>query len=141
MRFPFDFQIVNGLPRFRAPKPVATLNQVRGIYRPTFGANIVLDMSLGDMPMIVATGAGAFTIANPLNDPGEACELTIVIANASGGALGAVTFGTKFHTAAGIAFPANNQTRIYEFYKINGTAGAGDTWQQSSATADTPTPN
>lgn len=141
MRFPFDFKIVNGLPRFQAPKPIGLLTQVRGIYRPTFGANIVIDMSLGDMAVIVATGAGAFTIANPLNDPGEGCELCILILNASGGALGAVTFGTKYHVAAGIAFPANNQSRAYDFYKVNGVAGAGDTWMQDTAAADVPIPN
>lgn len=140
MRFPFDFNITNGLPRWQTNKPLSRLNSISRVYRPTYGANIVIDMALGDYAVIVVTNANAFTIANPLNDPGEGCTLTLLVCNNSGGVMGAVTFGTKYKTQAGIAFPANGNAREYDFTKVNGLTGLGDTWEMHSSGADVPNP-
>lgn len=140
MRTPFNVQVVNTIPRFVVVKPFQRVNSISTLVRPTFGATVNLDLSLGDFFLIVATSNIAFTIANPTNDPGEGCTLSIGIANNSGGVLGAITFGTKFKTQAGIAFPANGQYREYDFTKINGLAGAGDSWEMHSSGADVPNP-
>ena len=140
MRAPFNITVVNTIPRYVFPKPINRLNEIGSLVRPTFGAVITPDLSLGDTFFIVATSNIAFTIANPISDPGEGTYLDIIIANNSGGVLGAITFGANFKTAAGIAFPANGQTRIYNFVKLNGLAGAGNSWEQVTAAADTPNP-
>ena len=141
MRTPFNVQVVNTIPRFVVAKPFQRINSISTLVRPTFGAAITIDMSLGDFFLIVASSNAAFTISNPINDPGEGCTLSIGIANTAGVALGAITFGTKFHTQAGITFPATGQYREYDFTKINGLTGVGDTWEMHSSGADVPNPS
>lgn len=140
MRFPFNFGVVNGIPRWISGKPLQRINSISGVYRPTYGPTVAIDMSQGDYAVIVVTNGVAFTIANPTNDPGEGCALTLLVCNNSGGVMGAVTFGTKFKTQAGIAFPANGNCREYDFTKVNGLTGAGDTWVMHSSGSDVPNP-
>lgn len=59
---------------------------------------------------VTATGAGAFTIANPTNNPtNNGVLVLLIVRNTSGGALGAATFGTLYKQA-GYANPANGQS-------------------------------
>lgn len=68
--------------------------------------------------IIVTTGA-AFTINAPINavPPGGVigAKVRIWISNASGGAIGAVTWNAIFKVPAGITYPANGFRRCYEF--------------------------
>ena len=97
----------------------------------TFGASVTIDASAGRTFSLVATSNIAFAIANPTN-PGYLQEITITILNASGGPLGAVTWGTAFKLAAWTS-PANVFSRSISF-RYNGT-----NWVEFSRTpADVP---
>jgi hypothetical protein len=97
----------------------------------TFGASVAVDASLGHSFSVVATSNIAFAIANPTN-PGYLQEITITVLNASGGPLGAVTWGTAFKLATWTS-PANVFSRSISF-RYNGT-----NWVEISRTpADVP---
>ncbi len=143
MRSPLNIAISHlGVPRWVSDKTWQSRSQMRTIYRPAFAANIVIDFSLGDVAMIVATSNIAFNINAPLNDPGdEGTEFGVIIVNNTAGALGAVTWNATYLTAAGITYPATLKSRTYDFYKVRGLTGAaGGSWLMDSSTADTPVP-
>lgn len=97
----------------------------------TFGGTITPDCSQGNEFVINATTAGAFTIAVPTN-PKYQQRVTFSIRNASGGALGAVTWNAIFKLSAWVS-PANGFNRSID-YKFDGT-----NWIEVSRTpADVP---
>jgi len=79
----------------------------------TYSATMATDASLGSRFTITATNGTAFTISNPTNaQDGSVIEYTIY--NASGGALGAVTWGGNFKMSAWTQ-PANGFNRSIRF--------------------------
>jgi hypothetical protein len=75
------------------------------IIQPTYGTPVTIDFSLGNIFLIVVTNNANFTIANPTN--GTAGQyITIGIQNASGGAMGTVTWSGNYKFAGGAA-PTN----------------------------------
>ena len=85
------------------------------VQEPTFNAVTIVDASIAGTVVIVPPAATAFQIGNPLN-PTAGQRLTFNIVNASGGALGALTFGSLFRlSAAAITQPADGFSRRWEF--------------------------
>ncbi len=66
---------------------------------------------------LVVTNGTAFTLANPLN-PGPGQDLWLDIKNSSGGAMGAITWGTEFLRDASWANPANTKRRVIGFTRV-----------------------
>lgn len=82
----------------------------------TYSASITPELSLGNWLTITVTNNTAFTINAPTYN-GAALSATnvplgmlvaLTILNASGGAMGAVTFNAVYRNAAGFVVPANN---------------------------------
>lgn len=84
----------------------------------TYGATIATDASLGNEFDITATNGTAFTISNPTNAT-DGQVITYTIRNTSGGALGAITWGTAFKMAAWTS-PATANSRSITF-RFDGT--------------------
>lgn len=86
-------------------------------YLPKFdqpgGPPFVISVALGDFHFITGT-AGAFTINNPTNDDAGTKDQTIQIKNSTGGALGAVTWSSKYKLAAWVN-PATGFSRSITF--------------------------
>lgn len=91
-----------------------------------YSASMSFEAGLGNIFEITATNGTAFSISNPL-DPVIGQRITLRIINASGGALGAVTFGTQFKMSAWTQ-PANGNSRSVDL-EYNGT-----NWYQVSQT-------
>jgi hypothetical protein len=90
----------------------------------TYSASMTPDCRLGRYQTINASNTTAFTINNPTNAPvgTETAELTIEIQNSSGGALGAVTWGSAFNSASWtFTAPANGKKRAFHF-RWNGSS-------------------
>lgn len=80
----------------------------------TYGATVSTSASLSDVFTLNVTNGVAFAVANPTNlTSGRRVEF--YIANTSGGAMGAVTFGSKFRLAGAFVAPAAGQARVYRF--------------------------
>jgi hypothetical protein len=85
---------------------------------PTYGASMTLDAQISNEQIITATNGTAFTLNAPINMRyGQ--RLTIIIRNASGGALGAITWNAVFKMAA-FSAPANGFSASIDFI-WNGT--------------------
>lgn len=98
---------------------------------PTYGVSIAIDASLGDEFDITATNGTAFTVTNPTN-PADGQRITLTIRNTSGGALGTITWESKYKLAAWTS-PATGTSRSIDF-KYDGT-----NWIEASRTpADVP---
>jgi hypothetical protein len=80
----------------------------------TYGTTIVVDTSKGDFFTLTVTDGVAFTISNPTLGV-DTEEIAILIANGSGGAMGAVTFGANYKLAGAFVAPANGNRRMYKF--------------------------
>lgn len=76
-----------------------------------FAASVVINAALGNLFIITATTNAAFTIALPTN-PSIGQEISIMLVNTSGGALGAITTPAGYHLVAAFPSPADtkNQT-------------------------------
>jgi hypothetical protein len=85
------------------------------IVTPTFGAAVTIDNTLGDIQRVVANAATAPTIGAPASNGVDGQYLTIIIRNASGGAMGATTFNAAYHLAAAWVNPANLTERSITF--------------------------
>jgi hypothetical protein len=78
-------------------------------------ARVGPDLSLGDEFEITATGAGPIAIGNPINaTPPAARRITISLCNATGSALGKVTWGTAYKLAPWVS-PASGFNRSIDF--------------------------
>lgn len=84
----------------------------------TYSASMQFEAGLGNIFEITATNGTAFSISNPL-DPVIGQRITLRIINTSGGALGAVTFGTQFKMSAWTQ-PATGNSRSVDL-EYNGT--------------------
>jgi hypothetical protein len=98
---------------------------------PVFGRSIVIDAAVGNEFEVTATSAAAFTVAAPRNGV-EGQRITITIRNASGGALGAVTWDAVYKLATWTS-PASGFSRSIDF------TYDGARWREVSRTpADVP---
>jgi hypothetical protein len=95
------------------------LGQLSNVIAATYSASITVDASAAAHVTISATDTSAFTIAAPTNAK-KGRELTIDIANASGGSLGTVTWNAAFKLAGAFTNPANGKRRTISF-KHDGT--------------------
>lgn len=86
---------------------------VTGRVSPVFGATVVFDARRGNSFVVAANTGDAFTIAAP-TDPSAGQRIAVLIRNASGGALGAVTWDPVFKMAAWTQ-PADGQSRTIDF--------------------------
>jgi hypothetical protein len=81
----------------------------------TYGATVNTNLTLGNFCQFNVTDGNAFTIANPTN-PQQGELLTYEITNASGGAMGAITWGAGFaFRDSSWANPANGKRRCITF--------------------------
>lgn len=83
------------------------------------GGSVVIDLSLGTEFVITPTSATAFTISDPTNRLGSASRFqyqrfTLRVRNATGGVLGAITWGTSYKMPAWTS-PANGFSRSVQF--------------------------
>lgn len=102
----------------------------------TYSASMTPDFKTNNSLLIIPTDPNPFTINNPINPPAIAgLKARIWILNASGGALGAVTWGSAFRVPVGITYPTNGFRRCYEFELL---AAGGNYYLVSSPTVDIP---
>jgi hypothetical protein len=95
-------------------------------------ATTLIDAATGVNFLVDVTSTSAFAIANPTNVEAAGQILTICLKNASGGVMGAVTWGTKYKMASWTN-PANGYSRSITFFYD------GTNWiEQSRTTADVP---
>jgi hypothetical protein len=110
---------------------VVPCGSAAALVTPTLADSTTIDARLGNIFVVVATMAGQpFTIANPSNATmGQV--ITITVKNATGGALGTVTWGSSYKMAAWTAPPSGFNASI-DFY-FDGTS-----WFEKSRTAQAP---
>jgi len=131
------FKLVNptfvGIPTFGVKTGASPLivEQLNGSESPTYGATVGLNTVIANEFYINVTNGTAFTIDNPLfAEPGMV--ITVTIKNTSGGAVGTVTWNTKFKLSTWTS-PATGYNRSITF-SYNGT-----NWVEvSRTTADVP---
>lgn len=118
--------------KHRAPvaglQPNNNLITVPALIMLTYGTTIATDAARAEDFAINATNGVAFTISNPTN-PTEQRRLTYNISNSSGGAMGAITWGSEFRLSGAFVNPANNQYRQIEFRRV------GSQWREQNRTA------
>lgn len=92
-----------------------------------YTATPAIDAGAGNVFEITPTDNVAFVIQNPTNpSPGQ--RISIFIINTTGGAIGALTFGTLYRiSAAAITQPATAFNRLWEF------TFEGTVWRESGA--------
>lgn len=86
----------------------------------TYSASISINALLGNDFSIFATNGVAFTLNAP-SDIQDGQRITIWIANASGGALGVITWNAAYKMAGAFVNPANGNNRSIEFKNWGGT--------------------
>lgn len=93
------------------------LGPMTAIANETYAATITPDVSTAWHSVITVTDNVDFTIANPTGASSSGGEqLTVHILNSSGGAMGTITWGTKFNLAGAFTNPASTKTRTISFY-------------------------
>mgnify|MGYP001574120864 CR=1 FL=1 len=93
----------------------------------TYGASVAVDPTLGNLFTVTATNGTAFTASDSY--PGAAGQgITITVRNTSGGALGVITWDTKYKLAAWTS-PATGFSRSITF-EFDGT-----NWIETGRTA------
>src|SRR5689334_2395177 len=98
------------IPLFQPPSVVS---------RSIAAGSVTIDGALGQQVTMPITTGGAFTVANPLNfNPGD--KLTLTLSNQSGGAHGAISWGSNFKVAATAITIANGFNRTFEFLCVDG---------------------
>lgn len=80
----------------------------------TYGTTVSTDAKTGNVFTITVTDGVAFTVANPTNTA-NGVLLEYQFANTSGGAMGAVSWGTNFRLEGALTNPATGQRRIIVF--------------------------
>ncbi len=99
------------------PRSIATIG-ASPLVAPTYGATVAISALSGTDFNIVVTDGNAFTIANPTSlVTGQ--HIFVTVKNTSGGALGAVTWGSAYKLAAWTQ-PANGFSRSIQ-YRYDGT--------------------
>lgn len=99
-----------------------------------YSASMTPDAALANVFTIDVSNGVAFTINNPTNQTGSQ-QITLHIRNGSGGAMGAITWGSKFKLAGAFTNPANGQMRSITFTHDSGY----DFWYETArAAADVP---
>jgi hypothetical protein len=96
----------------------------------TYGASVAINAARGFGFVIIADDGNAFTVANPTN-PTTGQRITIRIANASGGDLGAVTWDTAYKLGTWVS-PDDGYSRSIDF-QYDGT-----NWIEVCRSADVP---
>ena len=102
---------------------------------PTYGPTIAIDLSTGSYFPITITDGVAFTVSNPTKvPPVQGAQIIIALINASGGAIGAATFGTQYRVsggATGFAGPTGS-TASQKLIAFENTAAVGATpvWRE-----------
>lgn len=99
---------------------ITQLGLAHNVVTPSYGATVTIDLSLGAIQKIVVTNGNPFTIAAPINIT-QLASWQLSIVNASGGAMGTVTFNPAIHQA-GFSAPANGFRTSTQFY-IDTSAG------------------
>jgi len=79
----------------------------------TYGVTVATDLSLGNHFILTVTDTVAFTISNPTQKVAGK-RVTYTIKNTSGGAMGAITWGTDFKMSA-FTNPATGNSRSIDF--------------------------
>lgn len=91
-----------------------------GLVTPTYGPTVAIDCSLGNDFIIQVTNNTAFAVSIPTNVPisGSTKQISVTIANGSGGAHGAITWTAGaggFRLAGALPAIANNNQRTIIF--------------------------
>lgn len=95
-----------------------------------YSASMTIDAALGNRFEIVASDTSPFTINAPSN-PSDGQEITVWVANSSGGTLGTITWDSAFHLAGSFTAPATGHNRSITFrYR-----SASSTWYEVARTA------
>lgn len=102
----------------------ATSQQITG------AAQTVTPSAQSGCLIIDATTNDAFTVNAPTGTAGPGQRLTVIIANTSGGAMGAVTFAAAYFQPAAYTEPANGARNVITLV-FDGTA-----WNFASVSAD-----
>lgn len=96
-----------------------------------YSASIATDLSLGHSVFrVTPTNGTAFTLTAPTTTPRKGQQITYIIANASGGAMGAITW-TGFSLAGAFTNPGNGHLRLITFTYDNNLGS----WVEVSRTA------
>ena len=100
-----------------------------------YGTTVAVDASLSEFVYVVATDGNAFTISNPTNSQ-SGMNLTIQVANLSGGSLGAISWGGnfKFDSTGFSTAPSNNHVKQVTFV----CGGSGVFRQATPVTGEVP---
>jgi len=84
----------------------------------TYSASIAIDARASTYFRLIVTNGSAFTFQNPtFLAPGQPLFLDIL--NSSGGAMGAITWGSFFQRDASWANPANTKRRVIGFTAVS----------------------
>jgi hypothetical protein len=81
----------------------------------TYGGTMTPDAAVANGFKIEPSDNSAFLIDNPTN-PGDGQEITIWLYNTTGGALGTVSWGSKFRVAASFTKPADGFAKAVRFW-------------------------
>lgn len=104
-----------------------------------YSASMTFDASQGSGEFIIpVTNGTAFTINNPVNGTGgnqypKGAKLVVTFVNTSGGAMGAITWGTNFKLAA-FTGPATAKNQSITFTNAS-VYGSANVWREVSRTA------
>jgi len=105
----------------------------------TYSASMTFDASQGSGEFIIpVTNGTAFTINNPVNATGgnqypKGAKLVVTFVNTSGGAMGAITWGSNFKLAA-FTGPATTKNTSITFTNAS-VYGSANIWREVSRTA------
>lgn len=94
------------------------------------GGGVAPNAALGSIWQVAVADNTAFTISNPTNAQFTGQEITFLIKNNVGGAMGAITWDTAFYLAGAFTNPADTKTRAITFIYIG-----GGKWYEKSRTA------
>jgi hypothetical protein len=107
--------------------------QIPGQAAVTYSASITPDASQGTNAIIVVSNTTAFTINAPLN-PSNGQQLTVMVYNNSGGAMGTITWNAIFHMNA-FTNPATARSQSITFvYSV----GLGQWYEVTRTSASVP---
>lgn len=98
---------------------------VRKLVTLTYGTTVTPALKDGNVFLIDVTNGTAFTIANPSNENGDGADFTIIVKNSSGGAHGAITWGSRYKLAGGTSVTvATGKNQSITFVDAGGASSA-----------------